>query len=244
MSLEVSNANGSTNAFLYPALKLGTTNNFPPIHAPPEVQYQMPSDYHCENCGSTDIVEDGRAGDSVCSQCGTVFNERIIDTSAEYRVFSDDSSSYDKIRAGPAYNIFMEHSLTDTNSKLERDEKEFYWDGMKNISDIISRLYRGDSSNRPVQDRAKELFQKAFHIQVEQKKGSVPMKRSGSKKGQKEANRQKFSKRKQYVVTALHQALKEHGINTWSIADLSDQLDGINVSQYSVDHCLKDLNLP
>jgi len=196
----------------------------------------------CE-CGSTDFIEDNRSGDTICGQCGAVQPERIVDVTAEYRIFSDDSASYDKVRAGPAYNIFMEHNLTE-KSKLERDEKEFLWDGLKNVSDVLSRLYRGDTSNRPVADRAKELFQRAFHIQVDQKKGAVPMKRTGTKKAQKEANRQKFSRRKQFVITCLYQALKEYGINTWSIADLSDQLDGINVSKYSVDHCLKDLDLP
>eukprot|EP01118_Nematostelium_gracile_P018177 TRINITY_DN7_c0_g1_i2.p1 TRINITY_DN7_c0_g1~~TRINITY_DN7_c0_g1_i2.p1 ORF type:complete len:197 (+),score=44.82 TRINITY_DN7_c0_g1_i2:188-778(+) len=185
---------------------------------------------------------DRKGGYSVCANCGSVLPERIIDFGAENRVFSEDPDSFKKGRTGDVYNIFMEHSLTE-KSKLERDEKEFFYDGMKNISDVFSRLYRGDTSNRPVQDRAKELFQQAFHIQVKQKEGAVPMKRSG-KKSQKDSNRLKFSRRKQFVVTAIYRALQEQGISTFSITDISDKLDGINVSEYSVNHCLKDLSFP
>jgi transcription initiation factor TFIIIB Brf1 subunit/transcription initiation factor TFIIB len=63
---------------------------------------------------------DQRTGDCICTECGTVQKERLISTDAEYRVFSEDSSSYNKIRVGAAYNPLMEHSLTE-KSKLERD---------------------------------------------------------------------------------------------------------------------------
>jgi len=198
----------------------------------------------CPQCQATNtLVEDHRSGDQICEQCGYVVQERVISPEAEYRVFSEDSSSYSKIRVGDTYNIFREHSLTE-RSRLERDEKEFLWDGMKNIDEVLLFLYKGDSVNKPVQERAKELFQQAFHFQVKQKQGAVPMKRSGSSKKLKDQNRLKFSRRKQFVVTCVLQALKEHNINTWELTDLSEHLDGIQVSKYSVRHCMKDLQLP
>lgn len=87
---------------------------------------------------------------------------------------------------------------------------------MKNIDEVVDRLYRGDSSNEPVKNRAKELFQQAFHIQQKQKEGVVAMKRSGKKQAEK-LNRQKFSKRKQYVVAALYRSFQEHQIHCWTI---------------------------
>lgn len=126
---------------------------------------------------------------------------------------------------------------------------------MKNIEEIFFKLTKGDSVSKPVQDRAKELFQKAFRMQLAQKKGTVPMKRATGVEAVK-LKRQKFSRRKQFVVTCLYQALKEQGITTWSIertkavrphftniasVDLSDQMEGIQVSKYSVKNCLKDL---
>lgn len=193
----------------------------------------------CTNCGSTDFAEDHRSGDMICSACGIVC-ERVISTEAEYRLFSEDSSSYSKIRVGAAYNPLMEYSLTE-KSRLERDEKEFLWEGLRNIDEIFFKLYKGDSINTAAQYRARELFQKAFHLQVEQKKGAVPMKRSSGEKRSK--IRQKFSRRKQFVVSCIAHALKESNISTWSTQDLSDQLEGIQVSKYSVKNCLKDLKV-
>jgi hypothetical protein len=198
----------------------------------------------CENCGAVDtFTEDHRAGDWVCTACGNVVQSRLISHEAEYRIFSDDSESKSKIRIGAAYNpLSMDYSLTERN-RLERDEKEFLWDGLKNIDEIFFKLYKGDSVNTSAQHRAKELFQQAFRLQVEQKKGVVPMKRSSGDKAKNKLNRQKFSRRKQFVIACLHRALKESHIDTWDIPALSDLLDGIQVSKYSVKNCLKDLNL-
>jgi len=198
---------------------------------------------YCSNCReSTEFITDERSGDTICSTCGGVSQERLVSQEAEYRVFADDSASKSKVHYGNAYNPFMEYSLTES-TKLERDEKEFLWDGLRNIEEIFFKLTRGDSHNRPVQERAKELFQKAFYMQLAQKKGTVPMKRTNGVEAVKFKNRQKFSRRKQFVITCLYQALKEHGIHTWDIDELSAQLDGIHVSKYSVRHCLKDLDM-
>jgi len=210
----------------------------------PIVQYEDTESQpipQCKECGSTSFVEDERSGDQICSECGFVSQERTISLEAEYRVFADDSASQSKVHYGQLYNPFMEYSLTE-NSRLERDEKEFLWDGMKNIEEIFFKLTKGDSVSKPVQDRAKELFQKAFRMQLAQKKGTVPMKRATGVEAVK-LKRQKFSRRKQFVVTCLYQALKEQGITTWSIEHLSDQMEGIQVSKYSVKNCLKDLQL-
>jgi len=222
-------------------------------------EYAATGSFYCTSCNQySELIEDHKAGDQICRNCGAVATERLIAQDAEYRVFSEDSASYGKIRVGAAYNPLKEYSLTE-RSKLERDEKEFLWDGIKNIEDIFYRLSQGDSSNAPAQHRAKELFEQSFHIQVQQKKGAVPMKRSGDKKSGplKNQARQKFSRRKQFVISAVYQALLECGIiqedgkkpadiekqkDKW-IQDLSNQLDGIDVSKYSVRNCLKDLKL-
>jgi len=217
--------------------------------------YSATGSYYCQNCNTESaLVEDHKSGDLICSTCGSIAQERLIGTDAEYRVFSEDSASYNKVHYSGSYNPLMEYSLTE-KSKLERDEKEFLWDGLKNIDEILYRLYHGDGVNKQVAERAKELFQKAFRIQVEQKKGNISMKRSGNK--DKLKNRQKFSRRKQFVVASLFQALEEYWkmlesgssykkgqLKKWTIDDLSNQMDGIQVSKYSVDNCLTDLNLP
>ncbi|PRP80148.1 hypothetical protein PROFUN_12231 [Planoprotostelium fungivorum] len=186
-------------------------------------------EWSCSSCGNTTFQ-------TACDSCGLITESRNIATDAEYRVFSDDSESKNKIRVGSAYNPLMEYSLTE-KSRLERDEKEFLWDGLKNVDEIFYKLYNGDCNNTASQHRARELFQKAFHIQVNQKQGiGAPMKRTGG-----DNKRQKFSRRKQFVVACIWAALRENHIKTWGINELSNLLEGIQVSKYSVKNCLKDL---
>jgi hypothetical protein len=126
-------------------------------------------------------------------------------------------------------------------------------------------MYQGDVK-APVECRAQELFQKAFHLQLEQKKGTVPMKRTNARKTT--VNRQKFSKRKQFVVATIYQALKENGVSAWRVEgvfhhglndancgtytcdfrclclkDLNCLMDGISVSNHSVKTCLRELQI-
>lgn len=199
----------------------------------------------CSVCKeASTFVEDNHTGDRICSSCGAIQQERIISEEAEYRIFSDDSESKNKIRVGAAYNPLQEYSLTQ-KSTLHREDKEFLWEGLKNVDDTIFRLCNGDTTNKAVAERAKELFQKAFYRQMEQKKGNLVMKKaSGPKTTNGGGIRKKFSKRKQYVVSCIYQALTEEGLSAWNIATLSNLVEGeMNVSQSSVDTCLEEIGL-
>jgi len=55
--------------------------------------------------------------------------------------------------------------------------------------------------------------------------------------------RRKYSRRKQFVVACVWWAMKENQITSWDIEDISELIDGKEVSKYSVKHCLRDLNL-
>eukprot|EP01101_Sappina_pedata_P007822 TRINITY_DN4202_c1_g1_i1.p1 TRINITY_DN4202_c1_g1~~TRINITY_DN4202_c1_g1_i1.p1 ORF type:complete len:212 (+),score=85.53 TRINITY_DN4202_c1_g1_i1:30-638(+) len=178
-------------------------------------------------CLNQHLIEDHKSGDVVCEGCGKVSAERIISEEAEYRIFSDDSSSAEKVRVGAAYNPYLEHRLT-TSSHWEREEKEFLWDGFKNIDETLERIFSSDMKPQAVQGRAKDLFQKAFRLQVSQKE---------SKK------RVRFAKRKQYVVASIFRALEENNISTFTLDDLNDQLEGIQVSKESLKRCLKELKV-
>jgi transcription initiation factor TFIIB len=47
----------------------------------------------CPECRSSDIIADTAAGDVVCRGCGVVLSDHMIDDTAEWRVFADDSGS-------------------------------------------------------------------------------------------------------------------------------------------------------
>ena len=193
-------------------------------------------------CGKSDsFVYDYRGGDQVCVSCGAVKNERMICEEAEYRLFNDDSSSQNKVRAGPATSTFMMDDQSTSHNRLDTDERKFLYDGWRNIDQVINRMFP-DSQPAVVRSRAKELYQKAFLYQRDQKRGDKEFKKDEEDNNQL---RQRYSKRKTYVVTSLYVALKENEIDLRDIlAQLNSALEGAEVSMDSIKTCLTELGLP
>ena len=48
------------------------------------------SSQECMECGSTEIVMDSIRGERICSICGLVITEHVIDTGPEWRAFTSD----------------------------------------------------------------------------------------------------------------------------------------------------------
>lgn len=69
----------------------------------------------CSNCPNSNLIEDHHAGDMICSSCGTVVGNRVIDVGTEWRTFSDSNS--DPSRVGAAENPFLENDLSTTIGK-------------------------------------------------------------------------------------------------------------------------------
>lgn len=46
------------------------------------------------------LIEDYRAGDMICSECGLVVGDRVIDVGSEWRTFSNEKSGVDPSRVG------------------------------------------------------------------------------------------------------------------------------------------------
>mmetsp|Transcript_20174 Transcript_20174/g.27826 ORF Transcript_20174/g.27826 Transcript_20174/m.27826 type:complete len:211 (-) Transcript_20174:130-762(-) len=193
----------------------------------------------CDNCGASDgFVYNYREGDQVCKRCGKVVDERMISEEAEYRLFNDDSSSQSKIRAGPATSTFMLTDLSTSHSRLETEERKFLYDGWRNIDAAINTMFP-DSQPAAVRSRAKELYQKAFLFQHEQKTGGKDFKTNEDDQNQL---RQRFSKRKAYVVTSLWVALKENRVRLpKTLVQLNRALEGAVVSPDSIKNCLSEL---
>ena len=58
----------------------------------------------CPECGSNDLQNDAVRSELVCSTCGLVISESMVDTGREWRSFSDDSSN-DKERVGAPLSL-------------------------------------------------------------------------------------------------------------------------------------------
>lgn len=58
------------------------------------------------------LIEDHRAGDMICPECGMVVGDRVVDVGSEWRTFSDSNS--DPSRVGAAENPLLENDLSTT----------------------------------------------------------------------------------------------------------------------------------
>eukprot|EP01080_Neovahlkampfia_damariscottae_P012833 gene12833-7183_t len=85
-----------------------------------EIQEDVITEWKCKHCGSTDIIEDHAAGDMVCTNCGFVVGDRIVDVEKEWREFESDPDSRNKSRVGGPMNPLIESSqLSTTIQKTE-----------------------------------------------------------------------------------------------------------------------------
>jgi len=73
---------------------------------------------HCPDHPDESLIEDYRAGDLICPQCGLVVGDRTIDVGSEWRTFSKDKDSKDLSRVGDAQNPLL--SGSDLSTIIER----------------------------------------------------------------------------------------------------------------------------
>lgn len=53
------------------------------------------------------LIEDYRAGDQICSECGLVVGDRVVDVGSEWRTFSSEKGGEDKSRVGASENTLL-----------------------------------------------------------------------------------------------------------------------------------------
>ncbi|KAG2478223.1 MAG: Transcription initiation factor IIB [Nitrosopumilales archaeon] len=59
----------------------------------------------CPSCGKRKIVTDENSGELFCAFCGFVINDKIEDTGAEWRSFSNESSNRTRVGAGTSLTM-------------------------------------------------------------------------------------------------------------------------------------------
>jgi transcription initiation factor TFIIIB Brf1 subunit/transcription initiation factor TFIIB len=223
----------------------------------------------CKNCEGLDFAEDYARGDVICTSCGYVQTEHLISEEAYFHDFEDDiAAGVSHCQVGEAHGVHeLVVNLTTTaagkKTQLTRDENEFLLDGTKNIKQLLDGVFLNnlqmDRVPTPVLTRAEQLFQMAFLAQRAQMKAFVcdvafpdsttnpfhlPDSPEDNESGSKTASkkpRQRFSKRKQYVIAFSMQALKENHIHV-SLNALN-QIMGWTVSRASVIKVLKEVGL-
>ncbi|KAK7580617.1 hypothetical protein V9T40_001246 [Parthenolecanium corni] len=64
----------------------------------------------CQHHPDAPLVEDYHAGDTICSECGLVVGDRVIDVGSEWRTFSNDKTTEDPSRVGGPENPLLSGS--------------------------------------------------------------------------------------------------------------------------------------
>ena len=132
----------------------------------------------CRDCREDppDLIEDHASGDLLCANCGLVLQQRSIDTSSEWRTFSnDDNGNDDPSRVGDGPNALLNGAQLNTNiafgeggmrnNDLRRAQNKANLDkgnkGLLQAYKQIGALCDGWQLPNSVSDTAKHLYKDA-----------------------------------------------------------------------------------
>jgi len=108
----------------------------------------------CPQCGSTKLVSDRQTGERVCSQCGLVVTENIVDTGPEYRVFNLQEAR-DRRRTGTGYSMSVYDRGLSTVIKGDTDASGKRLDYLTQMK--MRRLQREDNRSKVNETQARNL---------------------------------------------------------------------------------------
>jgi len=78
----------------------------------PGLGYLRVAQVCCPHHPEAPLIEDSRAGDQICPECGLVVGDRVIDVGAEWRTFSGEAGGEDRSRVGPTENPLLSSDLS------------------------------------------------------------------------------------------------------------------------------------
>jgi transcription initiation factor TFIIB len=61
----------------------------------------------CPSHPDAPLMEDHHAGDMICTECGLVVGDRVVDVGSEWRTFTNDRGSEDRSRVGGPENTLL-----------------------------------------------------------------------------------------------------------------------------------------
>lgn len=201
------------------------------------------------------------AGDVVCTNCGAVSSERAIAYElTDYRVFADDGANSGKEHYGARESIYSQITSKETginiaftpgttskkqtfNAKtlsraVPKEDEDFIRDGAREIQRIVHSFTQGTTFNEKVVKRAQQIFARAYLKQIEEKRGSRTMEKTGKQ-------RTHLARYRQFVVAGILQASREDADvrNRWTLELINVVLGGKPVSRQSVNRALRYVGL-
>jgi transcription initiation factor TFIIB len=120
------------------------------------------------------LVEDSRAGDIICPECGLVVGDRMLDVGSEWRTFSNDSDTKDMSRVGAAENLLLGGdnlrtvmSLGTGAGAFDEVGKQKYKNGPSQMSSADTALRSGYGAIRHMAGRislSDRIMNRAFSV--------------------------------------------------------------------------------
>ncbi len=80
----------------------------------------------CPSHPDVNLIEDYRAGDLICPECGLVVGDRVVDVGSEWRTFSNEKSNVDPSRVGASENPLL--SGGDLSTMIGRSSSDVAFD--------------------------------------------------------------------------------------------------------------------
>ncbi|TRY63995.1 hypothetical protein TCAL_00793 [Tigriopus californicus] len=128
----------------------------------------------CPQHPDANLIEDHRAGDMICSECGLVVGDRVIDVGSEWRTFSNEKGGEDRSRVGGPENNLLSGSDLSTMIGPSTGKASFDSDGnamytnrrtvsssdrtLLNAIKVISSMCDRINLPRTITERANNLF--------------------------------------------------------------------------------------
>jgi len=119
-----------------------------------EKRMNVEGENSCPVCGSTRIISDKDTGETVCSECGMVLTETVMDTGPEYRVFNLQEAN-DRRRTGSGYSYTIYDKGLSTVIKGDRDAKGNRLDN--ETRSRMRRLQRQDNRSKIDETHSRNL---------------------------------------------------------------------------------------
>ena len=106
---------------------------------------------HCPEHPNGILIEDYRAGDMICRECGLVVGDRVIDVTSEWRTFANDSDAKDRSRVGDVQNKLLSGSDLSTRIGVEMKPGS-NWEELASSTKNLKTLRRAAGSPREFGD--------------------------------------------------------------------------------------------
>lgn len=108
------------------------------------------------------LVEDYRAGDMICPECGLVVGDRVVDVGSEWRTFSNEKSNSDPSRVGASENPLL--SGSDLSTIIGRSSSDVAFDESGNAK--YQNRKHMSSSDRALINAFREISNMADRINL------------------------------------------------------------------------------